>query len=70
MYTDILCRLRSGATRKRPEICRTNSQFLLHDNAPAHRSALVLAKNNVTVLEHLPCYPDLPPADVYQFPRL
>jgi hypothetical protein len=39
--------------RKRPEKCRINIWFLLHDNAPAHRSDLVedlLAKNVVTTL--------------------
>jgi hypothetical protein len=39
----------------RLEKWRTNSWFLLHDSAPAHRSVLVndfLAKNNVTTLEH------------------
>jgi len=40
--------------------------FLLHDNAPAHRSVLVkdfLAKNNVTTLQHPPHSPDLAPTD-------
>jgi hypothetical protein len=45
-----------------------NSWFFLHDNAPAHRSVFVkgfLAKNNVTILEHLPYSPDLAPADSF-----
>jgi hypothetical protein len=36
---------------------KTNGWYLLHDNAPAHRSVLVkdfLAKNNVTTLQHSP----------------
>ena len=56
MHINILRRLRNAVRRKRPEKRRTNSWFLLHDNAPAHRSILVedfLAKNNVTTLEHL-----------------
>ena len=46
-------RLRDAARRKRSEKLRTNSWFLLHDNAPAHRSVLIKdfpAKNNVTTL--------------------
>jgi histone-lysine N-methyltransferase SETMAR len=59
--------------RKRPENLRTNSWFLLHYNAPAHRSVLVkdfLAKNNVTTLEHPPNSPDLAVTDIYLFSRL
>jgi hypothetical protein len=41
MYTDILRRLGDAVRRKRPEKLRSNSLFLLHDNAPAHRSVLV-----------------------------
>jgi len=52
---DVLRRLRDAARRKRFEKWRTNSWFLLHDNAPAYRSVLVndfLAKNNVATPEH------------------
>ena len=73
MCNDILRRLREAVRRKRPEKCRNNSWFLLHDNAPAHRSVLVkdfLAKNNVTTPEDPPYSPDLVPADFYLFPRL
>ena len=66
MYIDILGRLKDAIRRKRPEKWRTSSWFLLHDNAPAHRSVLVkdfLAKNNVTTLNHPPYYPDMAPAD-------
>jgi hypothetical protein len=51
----ILRRLRDAVRRKRPGKWRTNSWFLLHDNAPAHRPVSVkdfLAKNDVTTLEH------------------
>jgi len=44
--------------------CRTNSWFLLYDNAPAHRPAFVkdvLAKKNMTTLKHPPYSPDLIP---------
>ena len=56
IYIDILHHLRDEVRRKRPEKWGTNSWFLLHDNAPAHRSALVmdfLSKNNMIALEHL-----------------
>jgi hypothetical protein len=70
MYIDILRHLRDAVRRKRPEKWRTNSWFLLHYNAPAHRSVLVmdfLAKNNLTTLEH-PLYS--PAVEFYLFPRL
>jgi hypothetical protein len=54
MYIDVLCHLRDVVSRKCPEKWRTNSWFLLHINAAAHKSVLVkdfLAKNNVTTLE-------------------
>jgi transposase len=52
---------------------RTNSWFLLHNNAPAHQSVLVknfLAKNNVKTLEHPTFSPDLASADFFPFSRL
>jgi transposase len=73
MYIDILRRLRDAVSRKRPEKRRTNSCFLLQNNAPAHWSVLVkdfLAKNNVTTLEHLPYSPDLAPTNFYPLSRL
>jgi len=57
MYIDIRRRLRDASEGKRPEKWRINRWFLLHDNAPAHRSVLVkdfLSKNNVTTSEHPP----------------
>jgi hypothetical protein len=47
--------------------------FLLHDNAPAHRSYLVtdfLAKNNVKTLQHTPYSLNLALADFYLFLQL
>ena len=66
MYIDNLCHLRDVVRRKCPIKWRTNSWFLLHDNAPAHQAVSVkafLAKNNVTKLEHPPYSPDLAPTD-------
>jgi len=37
MYIDTFRPLRDAVRRKRPEKRRTNSWFLLHDNAPSHR---------------------------------
>jgi len=65
MYIGILRRLSDAVRMQRPEKCRPNSWFLLHDNAPVHRTVVVknfLAKNNVTTLEHPPYFPDLAPA--------
>jgi hypothetical protein len=50
-YIDNIRRLMDEVRRKCSEKLRTKNMFLLHDNAPAHRSVLVknfLAKNNVT----------------------
>ena len=46
--------------------------FLLHDNAPAHRSGFVkdfLEKNNVKTLEDLPYSPGMPTAHFHMFHR-
>jgi len=58
MYNDILGRLRRGVSRKLPEKRRIKIWFLLHANAPAHRSVMVKdfsEKNTVTTLK-LPTY--------------
>jgi hypothetical protein len=62
MYICILRRVRVAVRRQRLEKWRPNSWFLLHDNAPAHRSVLVkyfVAKSIVTTLEHPTYSPDL-----------
>ena len=46
---------------------------LLHDNAPAHKSATVqeyLKESGLDVLDHHPCSPALSPCDFWLFPRL
>ena len=46
---------------------------LLHDNAPAHKSATVqkyLKESGLNVLDHPPYSPDLSPRDFWLFPRL
>ena len=54
MCIDILRRLRDVVRRKHPEKWRTNSWFLLHYNAPTHRSVTVkdfLEEYKVAALE-------------------
>ena len=73
MYIDILHRLMDAVRKKRPEKWRTNSWFLFHDNAPAHRSVLVryfLRTKNVTALERAPYTLDLGATHFKQFTRL
>jgi hypothetical protein len=73
MYIGIRRRLSDEILGKRPGKRRTNSWFLHHDNAPAHRSVFVndfLSKKNVTTLNNPPYSLDLAAADVYPFPRL
>ena len=46
---------------------------LLHDNAPAHKSAMVqeyLKESGLNVLDHPPYSPDLSPCNIWLFPRL
>ena len=46
---------------------------LLHDNAPANKSATVqeyLKESGLDVLDHLPYSPDMSPCDFWLFPRL
>ena len=46
---------------------------LFHDNAPAHKSAMVqdhLKESGLDVLDHPPYSPDLSPCDFWLFPRL
>ena len=59
VYTDILRRLREKIRLKRPELWRSKSWLLHHDNAPAHRALSVqqyCAKNSVILL---PLHPTL-----------
>jgi hypothetical protein len=73
MHIDALRRLRDAVRRKRPGKWRINSWFLLLDNDTAHRSIFIkdiLAKNNVSTLEHPPHSSGPPPADFYLFSRL
>jgi histone-lysine N-methyltransferase SETMAR len=73
MSNEIFRRFSKAVRRKHPENYGTNIWFILHDNAPTHRSVLVkdfIAKNNVTALEHPTYSSDLTAADFYLFPQL
>ena len=61
MYIDIHRRLRDAVRRKPTETLRTNSWFLLHDDALARQLVLVndFLANNMTTLEHNQHSPDL-----------
>lgn len=68
----VLKKLKKQCFKRRP-----NTGFkhlsLLHDNAPAHKSAVVtsfLKQERVRVLPHAPYSPDLAPCDYFLFPRL
>jgi hypothetical protein len=78
IYRNCYCELRNAywhpssnegrCQKETPIKWRTNSLFLLQDNAPAHRSVLVqdfLAKNNLRTLEHPPYSPDLATTNFY-----
>ena len=59
--------------RSTEETEKVLSVRLLHDNAPAHTSAIVTAflkKEKVTVLPHPQYSPDLAPCDFFLFPKL
>jgi hypothetical protein len=50
-----------------------HTEFLLHDNAPSHNTAIVktfLAGRNIAAPHHPPYSPDLALADYFLFPKL
>ena len=73
MYVDVCRRLCDAVRRKRSEKWITNSQSLLNNNDPAHRSVWIkdfLAQSNMRALQHPPYFSDLVTADFYTFPLL
>ena len=72
-YKDVvLAKLKKYYQKRRPATGFKHVR-LLHDNAPAHTSALVtqfLKQEKVTVLPHPPYSPDLAPCDFFLFPKL
>ena len=72
-YKDIVLKKLKKYYQKRRPATGFKPVCLLHDNAPAHTSAIVTAflkKEKVTVLPHPPYSPDLAPCDFFLFPKL
>jgi hypothetical protein len=70
-YWDVLRWLRENVHRLHPEIWQRKN-WLLHYNTPSAISIFTrefVTKNNMTVIPHLPYFPDLAPA-TFLFPRL
>jgi len=58
---------------KRPGTWKNRDWLLHYDNAPAHTSLVVrefLTKNNITIVRHPACSPELAPCDFYTFPKM
>ncbi|UYV61193.1 hypothetical protein LAZ67_1003770 [Cordylochernes scorpioides] len=72
-YLGVLRRLREAIRQKRPELWRSKSWILRHDNAPAH-TALKLSKflqdHSTSVFPQPPYSPDLAPCDFFLFGKL
>ncbi|UYV72497.1 K02A2.6-like [Cordylochernes scorpioides] len=72
-YLGVLRRLREAIRQKRPELWRSKSWILHHDNAPAH-TALKISKFlqdlSTSVFPQPPYSPDLAPCDFFLFGKL
>ena len=72
-YKDVVLKKLKKYYQKRHPATGFKHVRLLHDNAPAHTSAIVTAflkKEKATVLPHPPYSPDLAPCDFFLFPKL
>ena len=72
-YKDVVLKKLKKYYQKRRPATGFKHVRLLHDNAPAHTSAIVTAflkKEKVSVLPHPPYSPDLAPCDFFLFPKL
>jgi hypothetical protein len=72
-YKGVMDRLLKGIQWVRPAVFCSQEFFLLHDNAPAHKTANVcqfLTQKNVTTPYHPPYLPDLSPPHYFLFPKL
>ncbi len=68
----VLMKLKKQCLKRRPN---TGLKYLslLHDNAPAHKAAIVtsfLNRERVRIIPHAPYSPDLAPCDYFLFPKL
>lgn len=71
-YADLLGRFDVELKKKRPRLAKKKVLFH-HDNAPAHTSAVAMAKLvelRYELLSHPPYSPDLAPSDYFLFPNL
>ncbi|XP_011165249.1 histone-lysine N-methyltransferase SETMAR-like [Solenopsis invicta] len=71
-YSSLLDRLKTKLQEKCPRLAHKKDLFH-HDNAPAHASAVVVAKLmkiGFQLVSHPPYSPDLAPLDYYLFPNL
>ena len=71
-YAALLQQLKAAIKEKRPHMAR-NKVLFHQDNAPAHTSAIALAKLHelrFEILQHAPYSPDLAPSDYFLFPNL
>lgn len=72
-YRDVVLKKLKKYYQKRRPVTGFKHVRLLHDNAPAHTSAIVsnfLKQEKVNVLPHPPYSPDLAPCDFFLFPKL
>ncbi len=72
-YLSVLKRLVACIRRMRPEYCEPGCWCPLHDNAKPHTAHIIqqyFTKNQITVLNHPPCWPDLAPPDFFLFPKV
>lgn len=71
-YAGLIPKLRESIDRKRPG--KLAHKILFHqDNAPVHKSCIVMAaiqNAGFEILEHPPYSPDLAPSDYHLFPKL
>lgn len=66
-------RLREAIRLKRPDLWKSHSWILHHDNAPSHIAMIVrnfLTKNATNIIHQPPYSPDLAPCDFFLFNRL
>ena len=71
-YLGVMRRLREQIRRKRPDLWKTNSWILHHDNAPSHKAIIVnefLTKNSTNIIEQPPYSPDMAPADFFSLSK-
>ncbi|UYV82192.1 hypothetical protein LAZ67_21001310 [Cordylochernes scorpioides] len=72
-YLGVLRRLREAIRQKRPELWRSKSWILHHDNAPAHtvlKISKFLQDHSTSVFPQPPYSPDLAPCVVFLFGKL